>query len=606
MPNIDGQRVIADLKRLAEFGRYKTGVHLGRPIRRSMSSRGCGSLSGSREAGLDTVIDGIGNVIGRNPTRRASTTGRLAQRNPALWRLARRGRWGSSTPLSSRGPSRPIPRCAELGLDVAAGPTRRAITGTFSAADLHRALRRRGDRLVTRGRDNGMPLREALERAGFAGQPRESVDPSALHRLFRSAYRAGGHTRQHRFAHRRGRDDRRDLELPGHLAGGAVLCRHDSHGAAAATRVSAMVRLATGFHDRFPEAAGPRTVWTIGRMLLEPNAPFGDSRPRRDAGPVPRRRSRSAGGARKALHKLVRRGRSGRALPVPDRDRSRAPSRGRWTRISGPDRSRRGGHAPGMHMRLPSAAGHDAAVLSYRMPSGMMFIPSLAASATIGRRTARRRTSCSAPRSSRPPPRTSCAWLGDPMSITLQESLRGMFYAPFYAALALGAYSREGYRSISSARLTRPERRTGCSTGQSMSPGAVRCGSCRPMTAGAIAISSVSPRSSPATRSSWSAASRAPTSPSPSFTRGSVATVSEVPTPWLCLQEDLRRACLDPRHLPRITEPNHGRQCRLVAPRRVRCGAAVPAFRRGAYRGRARAISGTPPRPAGRLPIRVL
>ena len=34
-------------------------------------------------------------------------------------------------------------------------------------------------------------------------------------------------------------------------------------------------------------------------------------------------------------------------------------------------------HAPGMHMRLPSAAGHDAAVLSYVMPAGMMFIPSL-------------------------------------------------------------------------------------------------------------------------------------------------------------------------------------------------------------------------------------
>ena len=27
MPTIDGERVIADLRRLAEFGRYKTGVH---------------------------------------------------------------------------------------------------------------------------------------------------------------------------------------------------------------------------------------------------------------------------------------------------------------------------------------------------------------------------------------------------------------------------------------------------------------------------------------------------------------------------------------------------------------------------------------------------
>ena len=34
-------------------------------------------------------------------------------------------------------------------------------------------------------------------------------------------------------------------------------------------------------------------------------------------------------------------------------------------------------HAPGAHLRMPSAAGHDAAVLSERMPAGMMFIPSL-------------------------------------------------------------------------------------------------------------------------------------------------------------------------------------------------------------------------------------
>jgi N-carbamoyl-L-amino-acid hydrolase len=30
-----------------------------------------------------------------------------------------------------------------------------------------------------------------------------------------------------------------------------------------------------------------------------------------------------------------------------------------------------------MHMRMPSAAGHDAAVLAERMPAAMMFIPSL-------------------------------------------------------------------------------------------------------------------------------------------------------------------------------------------------------------------------------------
>jgi NitT/TauT family transport system substrate-binding protein len=32
------------------------------------------------------------------------------------------------------------------------------------------------------------------------------------------------------------------------------------------------------------------------------------------------------------------------------------------------------------------------------------------------------------------------------------------------------------------------------------------------------------------------------------------ATVSEVPTPWLCLQEDFRQACVDPERLDRIRD----------------------------------------------------
>jgi len=32
-----------------------------------------------------------------------------------------------------------------------------------------------------------------------------------------------------------------------------------------------------------------------------------------------------------------------------------------------------------------------------------------------------------------------------------------------------------------------------------------------------------------------------------------IGTVSEVPTPWLCLQDDLRRAGIDPATLDRVT-----------------------------------------------------
>src|SRR5690348_14526045 len=69
MPTIDGQRVVADLKRLAEFGRYKTGVH--RPTYSPVDVESRHWLAGQpREAGVDAVIGGIGNGIGPNSSAR--------------------------------------------------------------------------------------------------------------------------------------------------------------------------------------------------------------------------------------------------------------------------------------------------------------------------------------------------------------------------------------------------------------------------------------------------------------------------------------------------------------------------------------------------------
>src|SRR4051794_389828 len=66
MPKTDGIRVVADLRRLAEFGRYRTGVH--RPTYSPEDAASRQWLAEKfAEAGLDPVIDGIGNVFGRNP-----------------------------------------------------------------------------------------------------------------------------------------------------------------------------------------------------------------------------------------------------------------------------------------------------------------------------------------------------------------------------------------------------------------------------------------------------------------------------------------------------------------------------------------------------------
>jgi N-carbamoyl-L-amino-acid hydrolase len=34
-------------------------------------------------------------------------------------------------------------------------------------------------------------------------------------------------------------------------------------------------------------------------------------------------------------------------------------------------------HAPGLHVRMPSGAGHDAQILAERMNSAMLFVPSI-------------------------------------------------------------------------------------------------------------------------------------------------------------------------------------------------------------------------------------
>jgi len=69
MPKTDGGRVVADLKRLAEFGRYKTGVHRPTYSAEDISSRQW-LAEKFAEAGLEPVIDGIGRCTSRSDVRR--------------------------------------------------------------------------------------------------------------------------------------------------------------------------------------------------------------------------------------------------------------------------------------------------------------------------------------------------------------------------------------------------------------------------------------------------------------------------------------------------------------------------------------------------------
>jgi NitT/TauT family transport system substrate-binding protein len=140
------------------------------------------------------------------------------------------------------------------------------------------------------------------------------------------------------------------------------------------------------------------------------------------------------------------------------------------------------------------------------------------------------------------------------MAITLVENFRAVFYAPFYAAEALGAYAAEGL-NITMKMSAAAEK-----TLVSISAGAgdvVWGGPLRIMAAldkdpkgGYVGFCEV------VGRDPFFLIGR---TPNPAFRLADLAgrilaTVSEVPTPWICLQYDLRRAGIDPSTIKRAPQ----------------------------------------------------
>jgi len=373
MPEIDGERVIADLKRLAEFGRYKSGVH-----RPTYSPEDVASRHWLAEqfaaAGLDPLIDGIGNVIGRNPrARRRLLVGSHSETQPHGGWLD--GALGVIYGLELARAFAADPALAGLGIEAVAWADEeghygnmlgsRSFTGGLSETEIEAAESR-----------DGRKLREALAEAGFAGRPRELVDPSR-YVGYLEAHIEQGNT----------------LDSAGSRIGiveGIVgiwncwvtLSGEQNH--AGTTQMSrrkdagsAMVHLATRIYDRFAEIAGPRTVWTIGRMLLDPNAP--SIVPGRAEMQVQFRDTDTniLESFERTLHELVaeadRAGPCRVAIAPLSKTAPAAMDPGFQTLIEAAAEH----HAPGRHLRMPSGAGHDAQILSRRMRSAMMFVPSL-------------------------------------------------------------------------------------------------------------------------------------------------------------------------------------------------------------------------------------
>jgi NitT/TauT family transport system substrate-binding protein len=144
------------------------------------------------------------------------------------------------------------------------------------------------------------------------------------------------------------------------------------------------------------------------------------------------------------------------------------------------------------------------------------------------------------------------------MRLRLIENYRFLLYAPFYAAHAIGAYAAEG---LDVELLPSP--------GPGRAEAALIAGAAEVMWAGPMRIikqHDEDPQSplvcfaEVVCRDPFSLIGR---EPRPDFRLADLAgikfaTVSEVPTPWLCLQEDLRQAGIDPARLDRVADRSMG------------------------------------------------
>lgn len=138
--------------------------------------------------------------------------------------------------------------------------------------------------------------------------------------------------------------------------------------------------------------------------------------------------------------------------------------------------------------------------------------------------------------------------------ITLSENFRALFYSPFYAAQEIGAYAQQGVEV--DFRLSADPNRTAA---------ALRSGAVEVMWGGPLRVmlthdadpsSDVVCFCDVVARDPFFVIGR---EPRPSFrpaglTAVRLGTVSEVPTPWLCLQDDIRRDGADPARVDRVAD----------------------------------------------------
>lgn len=371
--HVDGARVLADLNALRGIGAYKTGVH--RPTFSEPHMRSLEWLAQRLpEAALTAAIDGVGNVLGTSakPGPKLLAGSHLESQNYAGWLD---GPLGVVYALEAARIINPDPN-VNGAVEVAAWCDEEGHFGHFLGSRSYVGALTEDEIDAARDRNSDRTMREALRDVGLAGRPRARAE-RGRHIGYLEAHIEQGLT----------------LESTG-LSIGVVtsivgiwqyritFAGEQNH--AGTTRMKdrrdaglALARLCVAIDDRFPALCGPRTVWTTGRITLDPGAPSiipGRAEMLfqiRDDDP----------GVIERLEKLLRDiaaevGATARCSVEVTRIRTGAPAI-MDARFQQAIEDASTTFASGKSVRMPSGAGHDAQVLATIMPAGMVFVPSI-------------------------------------------------------------------------------------------------------------------------------------------------------------------------------------------------------------------------------------
>ncbi|MCP4616283.1 MAG: Zn-dependent hydrolase [Bradyrhizobium sp.] len=372
-PLANGERVLADLNALRAIGAYKSGVH--KPTFSVPHLRSIEWLAQHLpEAGLSAAVDGIGNVLGtsRKAGPKLLAGSHLESQNHAGWLD---GPLGVVYALEAARVLNPDPN-VNGAVEVACWCDEEGHFGQFLGSRSFVGALGDDEIDAARDRNTGRTMREAIAAAGLAGRPRLRAI-RGRHIGYLEAHIEQGET----------------LETAGLKIGivtsivgiwqyRIVFTGEQNH--AGTTRMAvrkdaglALARFCVAIDEAFPHICGPRTVWTTGRIALDPGAPsiipgraemlfqMRDA----DVAVIERLEEKLRGMAAEVTAQgpcsvSVARIRTGAPamMDASFQDTVEAVS----AELAG-----------GRSLRMPSGAGHDAQVLATIMPAGMLFVPSI-------------------------------------------------------------------------------------------------------------------------------------------------------------------------------------------------------------------------------------